>query len=97
VVCGAGFTMIFRRITLPLVAPMLVCVFLLIFAGTLRDISTVVLIATPGTQTMSLLMFQFAVSGQMESAAVMGVIVAIVSIAVTLVSLKIGRGVGIRG
>ncbi len=97
VMCGAGFAMIFRRITLPLVAPMLVSVFLLIFAGTLRDISTVVLIATPGTQTMSLLMFNFAVSGEMESAAVMGVIVALVSIVITVVSLRIGRGVGIRG
>ena len=97
VMAGARFGMIFRRITLPLVAPMLVSVFLLIFAGTLRDISTVVLVATPGTQTMSLLMFQFAISGQMESAAVVGVIVAIVSIAITVVSLKIGRGIGIRG
>lgn len=97
VMAGARFGMIFRRITLPLVAPMLVSVFLLIFAGSLRDISTVVLVATPGTQTLSLLMFQFAISGQMESAAVVGVIVAVVSIVVTVVSLKIGRGVGIRG
>jgi iron(III) transport system permease protein len=97
VMAGAGFGMIFRRITLPLVAPMLVSVFLLIFAGTLRDIGTVVLVATPGTQTMSLLMFEFAVSGQMESAAVLGVIVAVVCVTVTLISLRIGRGVGIRG
>lgn len=97
VMAGAGFGMIFRRITLPLVAPMLVSVFLLIFASTLRDIGTVVLVATPGTQTMSLLMFEFAVSGQMESASVLGVIVALVCVSVTLISLKIGRGVGIRG
>ncbi len=97
VMAGARFGMIFRRITLPLIAPMLVSVFLLIFAATLRDISTVVLVATPGTQTLSLLMFQFAISGEMESAAVVGVIVALVSIVVTVVSLRIGRGVGIRG
>jgi ABC-type Fe3+ transport system permease subunit len=76
---------------------MLVSVFLLIFAGTLRDIGTIVLIATPGTQTMSLLMFEFAVSGQLESAAVIGVIVAVVCTAVTSISLRIGRRVSIRG
>ena len=88
---------IFQRITLPLIAPMLVSVFLLVFAGTLRDIGTVVLIATPGTQTMALLMFDFAVSGQLESAAVIGVIVAILCVGVTIASLRIGKGVGIRG
>jgi iron(III) transport system permease protein len=97
IMAGADFATIFRRITLPLVAPMLVSVFLLIFAGTLRDIGTVVLIATPGTQTMALLMFDFAVSGQLESAAVIGVIVAILCVTVTVASLRIGRGVGIRG
>ena len=97
VMAGADFATIFRRITLPLVAPMLMSVFLLIFAGTLRDIGTVVLIATPGTQTMALLMFDFAVSGQLESAAVIGVIVALVCVTVTVLSLRIGRRVGIRG
>jgi iron(III) transport system permease protein len=97
VMSGAGFMTVYRRITLPLVAPMLVSVFLLIFAGTLRDIGTIVLIATPGTQTMSLLMFEFAVSGQLESAAVIGVIVAVVCTAVTSISLRIGRRVSIRG
>ena len=96
IMSGAQFGLIFRRITLPLVAPMLVSVFLLIFAGTLRDIGTVVLIATPGTQTLALLMFEFAVSGQLESAAVLGVIVAIICMVVTVISLRIGRGVGIR-
>jgi hypothetical protein len=46
---------------------------------------------------MSLLMFEFAVSGQLESAAVIGVIVAVVCTAVTSISLRIGRRVSIRG
>ena len=51
----------------------------------------------PGFGTMALLMFDFAVSGQLESAAVVGVIVAILCVTVTVASLRIGRGVGIRG
>lgn len=96
VMCGAGFGMIFRRVTLPLVAPMLACVFLLVFASVLRDVSTVVLIATPGTRTMALLMFDFTLSGQLESAAVVGVIIAVVCIVVTAASFKIGNRIGIQ-
>jgi iron(III) transport system permease protein len=96
VMCGAGFGMIFRRVTLPLIAPMLACVFLLVFASVLRDVSTVVLIATPGTRTMALLMFDFTLSGQLESAAVVGVIIAVVCIVVTAASFKVGNRIGIQ-
>lgn len=96
IMCGAGFGMIFRRVTLPLIAPMLASVFLLVFASTLRDVSTVALIATPGTRTMALLMFDFTLSGQLESAAVVGVIIALICVLVTAVSFKIGNKIGIQ-
>jgi iron(III) transport system permease protein len=88
--------MIFRRITLPLIAPMLASVFLLVFASSLRDVSTVVLIATPGTRTLALLMFDFTLSGQLESATVIGVIIAVICLIVTSASLKIRNSVGIQ-
>jgi ABC-type Fe3+ transport system permease subunit len=94
--CGAGFLLIFRRVTLPLIAPAVASVFLLVFASTLRDVSTVVLIATPGTRTMSLLMFDFTLSGQLESAAVVGVIIALLCLVVTAGSFRIGDKVGIQ-
>ena len=87
---GAGFLRIFRRITLPLIAPMCVAVFLLMFMSTLRDISTVVLLASPGTRTLSLLMFQFATASRLESAAVIGVIIALISLLFTSIAFKIG-------
>jgi len=96
IMCGAGFAMIFCRVTLPLIAPMLASVFLLVFASTLRDVSTVVLIATPGTRTMALLMFDFTVSGQLESASVVGVIIALICLVVTGASFRIRSAVGIR-
>jgi iron(III) transport system permease protein len=96
VMCGAGFRAIFWRISLPLVAPMLVSVFLLIFAATLRDVSTLVLIAAPGTRTLSLLMFDFTLSGEMERASVIGVIVALLSLGVTAVALRFGGAAGLR-
>ena len=91
---GAGFAAIFRRVTLPLIAPMLVSVFLLIFAGTIRDISTVVLIATPGLRTLSLLMFDFAAAGRFESASVVGILIALISLAITMIAYRIGNRLG---
>ena len=96
VMCGAGFAMIFRRVTLPLIAPMLASVFLLVFASTLRDVSTVALIATPGTRTMALLMFDFTLSGQLEPATVVGVIIAVVCILVTAASFKVRSQIGVQ-
>jgi iron(III) transport system permease protein len=87
---GAGAPAIFCRITLPLIAPMCVAVFLLMFMSALRDISTVVLLASPGLRTLSLLMFQYATTSQLESAAVMGVIIAAISLLVTAIAFRIG-------
>lgn len=93
---GAGFAMIFRRVTLPLITPMLISVFLLVFAATLKDVSTLVLIAAPGIRTMSLLMFDFTLSGELESASVVGVIIALLCLCVTAISFRLGDRIGIR-
>jgi iron(III) transport system permease protein len=92
---GAHFRQIFHRVTLPLIAPTLISVFLLVFASTVRDISTVVLIAAPGTRTLSLLMFDFASSGRFESAAVVGVIIAVIALGVTAIAFRLGQREGI--
>ncbi|MFM9970049.1 MAG: ABC transporter permease, partial [Burkholderiales bacterium] len=87
---GAGFGVTFRRITLPLIAPMCAAVFLLGFIATLRDISTVVLLSSSGTRTLSLLMFEYATASRLESAAVIGVVIAVISLIITSIAFKIG-------
>jgi iron(III) transport system permease protein len=94
--CGASFATVFRRVTLPLVTPTLISVFLLIFAATLKDISTTVLIAAPGIRTMSLMMFDLTLSGQLETAAVIGVVIAVLCLIVTAISFRLGGRMGIR-
>lgn len=96
VMSGASFGFIFRRVTLPLITPMMVSVFLLVFAATLKDVSTLVLIAAPGIRTMSLLMFDFTVSGQLEAASVIGVVIALLCLCVTAISFRLGQTIGIR-
>ena len=88
---GGQFHHIFLRISLPLVSPTLISVFLLVFASTVRDISTVVLIAAPGTRTLSLLMFDFAGAGRFEQAAVVGVVISLIALGITAVVFGIGN------
>ena len=88
---AAPSPVIFRRITLPLVMPMMVSVFLLVFAGAARDIGTIVLLAAPGTRTLSLLMFDFAGSQHLEAAAVVGVLIAALCLITTALAFSIGR------
>jgi iron(III) transport system permease protein len=87
---GASFIITFRRIVLPLIAPMCISVFVLNFISTLRDISTTVLLATPGTRTLPLLMFEYATSGRFESAAVIGIIIALISLVVMWLAVRLG-------
>lgn len=87
---GARTHQVVWRITLPLVAPMCVSVFVLVFMSAVRDVSSTVLLATPGTRTLSLLMFEFAVGHRMESAAVLGVIIAFLALTITVLATRLG-------
>lgn len=91
---GAGAAEIFWRIMLPLNMPALVVVFLLIFTLVLRDISTIVLIAPPGVQTLSLLAFKHSLNGDFEAASVLGTVVALASLAVSALAFHMARRVG---
>jgi iron(III) transport system permease protein len=95
-ISGAVFIIMFRRITLPLVMPMVLSVFLLVFAGAARDIGTIVLLAAPGTRTLSLLMFDFAASQHLEAAAVVGVLIALLCLITTGLAFRIGGRTGLK-
>ena len=79
-VAGASAFRVFRQITLPLISSTVVAVFVLIFAAAAREIATIVLVAGPGTETVSLLMFDYASNGRNESAAVVGVLFAVLAV-----------------
>jgi len=89
-VCGAGSLTTFRRIVLPLMRPMLVSIFVLVFIAALRDISTIVLMVTPGTRPLSILMLEYSQSAALESAAVVGAMLMLIMIVVALLARRFG-------
>lgn len=96
IVSGASWFSTYRRILVPLLSPALVTVGLLVFISAVRDISTVVLLATGETRTLSLLMLEFATEGQFEKATVMGVLIVVFVGTAALIARSLGGRVGMR-
>ncbi len=95
-VCGAGPMRTFFSIVLPLTRPMLVSIFVIVFIAALRDISTIIFLAGAKSQTLSLLMMQFAMSSNLEAGAVVGVITTAIVVVVALLARRFGLQVTVQ-
>ncbi|HXQ49930.1 MAG TPA: iron ABC transporter permease [Stellaceae bacterium] len=95
-VCGAGPMRTFFAIVLPLIRPMLVSIFVIVFISALRDISTIIMLASARSQTLSLLMMQFASSSNLEASAVIGIVTTAIVVFVALVARRFGLQVTVQ-
>jgi iron(III) transport system permease protein len=93
-VAGAGPFTTLWRITIPLAAPMIVSIFVLVFMSSIRDISTPILLATPATTPLSVLMLERSVAGEVEKAAVIGVILSVLALITAVVMRRLGLRMG---
>ena len=96
-VSGASQWDTVRHIFLPLVMPTMLLVGAVSFIAAARDVSTVVLLSTTGTRPLSLLQLDLLAQGNYEGAAVVGVIVVLLTTGVALVARLGGLRVGIQG
>jgi iron(III) transport system permease protein len=96
-VCGARWPMTFRRIMLPLIAPMFGSIFLVTLMSAIRDMSTTVLLAGAHTRPLSLLLLEYANAGRFEAASVIGVILSLIAVSVTALLWRSGlRSLAVR-
>jgi iron(III) transport system permease protein len=89
-VSGASSFLAFKDIVLPLLRPALVAVAIIVFIAAVREIPTVVLLATHEQRTISLLMLDYTTEGEFERAAVLGVFIVLLIIVILLVSRALG-------
>jgi iron(III) transport system permease protein len=89
---GAGWFDYFSRILLPLLRPTLFSVAIVVFISAIRDIPTVIFLATHESRTLSLLMLDYIAEANYEKAAVLGVFL----VCVILALLLLGRFLGFR-
>jgi iron(III) transport system permease protein len=95
---GAAWLYTFRRIVIPLLAPAIIAVALIVFIAAVRDIPTIIFLASPQSRTLSLLMIDYIAGAQMEKAVVLGVfITGLILVAASVGRIALGRRLGPSG
>jgi iron(III) transport system permease protein len=97
-VFGASRLRAFRDITAPLIRGGVLAAWVLLFVAALRELSASVLLFTPPTRVISVEVYDMYSIGKLESAAVMGILLLVLTLGViALVSRVVGRGyLGVR-
>jgi iron(III) transport system permease protein len=95
-VSGASWWDGMRYVVLPLITPALVLVGAITFVLAARDVSTVALLATSSSSPLALLQLQYMTGGHYEAAAVIGVVVVVLTTGVALAARLFGSRFGLR-
>jgi iron(III) transport system permease protein len=93
---GASWAHTFRRIVLPILGPVLISVALLTFNAAARNIANIVMIVTGDNRPLSMLQVDYMTDGQYEPAAIVGVIIVLLTLGVASVARTVGRRFGFR-
>jgi ABC-type Fe3+ transport system permease subunit len=93
---GGNWWQVAQHVLLPLLMPVLLLVGTLSFVSAARNVSAMALLATSGTRPMALLQLDYMVEGRYESAAVLGVLVVLLTTGVAIVGRAIGLRFGLR-
>jgi iron(III) transport system permease protein len=93
---GASWIHTFRRIVLPILGPVLISVALLTFNAAARNIANIVMIVTGDNRPLSMLQVDYMTDGQYEPAAIVGVIIVLLTLGVASMARTIGRRFGFR-
>lgn len=93
-IVGGTWGKTFWHIMLPLSAPALAVVAIMVFASTIRAVSTVMLLSSGNNRVLSVLQMEFLSNGNLGPAAVVGTVIVFISLAaalaVRLVSMRFG-------
>ena len=94
---GATWWYSLRKIVVPILAPTLVLVGVANFNASARDIATIALLAANDSKTLSLLQLDYLTDGQLETGAVISVVLIVMTTGIAFVARMFGLKMGIRG
>jgi iron(III) transport system permease protein len=89
-VSGASWAYTYRRILLPLLAPIAAAVGLMNFGAALTNISTPVLLYSHQSRPLAILLMEYSFTGELERAAALGLLMTLIVGAMMLVGRKLG-------
>lgn len=89
-VTGASWRYTYRRILLPLVAPIAAAVGLLNFGSALTSITTPVLLYSAKSRPLSILLLEYSFAGELERGAALGLLITVFMCFMMLIGRKLG-------
>jgi iron(III) transport system permease protein len=93
---GAGWFRTFYRVVLPLMAASLTGAFLYIFLLSMKELSVALLLYTPGTQLMSVQIYNLWTQGEIPQLSAFGVVVTVVLMVLALAFRRLAARFGLR-
>jgi iron(III) transport system permease protein len=91
-VSGASGARTFRKIVIPLLLPAILATALVVFVSAVRDIPVVLLLSSPSSRPLSLLMLDYIGGAETEKATVIGVFIVLVVVVTALMVRFCGLG-----
>jgi iron(III) transport system permease protein len=93
---GASWFITFRRIILPLLKPGLIAGWIYVVIVSIRELSSSILLYSPGTEVISILIWELWENGQYVELSALGVMLIIALFVLVLAAQWVGRRFGIR-
>ncbi len=93
---GATWWQTFRYVNLPLLMPGLVAGWIYIVMVSVRELSSSILLYSPGNEVLSILIFEQYENGQFTELASLGVVMVVVLLVLVFVAQKLGAKVGVK-
>jgi iron(III) transport system permease protein len=93
---GASWTTTFRRIILPLLKPGLLAGWIYVTIVSIRELSTSILLYSPDTQVISVVIWELWENGQYVELSALGVLFILALFALVMVAQWIGRSYGVK-
>lgn len=93
---GASWTQSFRRVVLPLLVPGLVAGWIYILLVSVRELSSSILLYSPGNEVLSIRIWEQYQNGQFTELAALGVVMVVVLVVLVGVAYKLGAKIGVK-
>jgi iron(III) transport system permease protein len=93
---GASWWQTFRRVLLPLLVPGLVAGWIYVFVASARELSSSILLYSPGNEVISIRIWELYQQGGLPQLAALGLMMMVVLIGLIAVAYRIGGTLGLR-
>ena len=93
---GAGWFQTFRRVVLPLLVPGLVAGWIYILIVSVRELSSTIILYSPGNEVLSILIWEMNQNGEFPQLAALGVMMVGALIVLVTIAYKLGARIGVR-